>query len=361
MIVTLKLGLDITGISELQDLVWLNLNSNINLNGYEEVFELKKLVHLFLYNDSIEKISGIKNLEQLETLVLALNSVSDISELENLKNTTRLELHKNEIEDISMLNIEQYTTKFTLENQNISKTIITENLNYEYPNIIKNAKLENNPIYSSEGLEFYNCAENTDGTGIILEANKLGQVRVKSGLAKGTILSITPIMKAITDIKVTKAPTKTNYIEGQSFDNSGMKVIATYNDGDTKEITNYKITDEDKDSLTEGKQEITISYTEKGVTKTTTQQIIVEKKTITGDVSENGDIDPNDYIAILRHIAAQADSTKTKWILSEEKQKIADVTGDGKIDLNDVIKIKRYIAAKNDANVAKAHSNWLNL
>ena len=520
---TQKLGLDITGISKLENLNWLNLISNIKLNGYEEIFDLKKLKSLYLSNDGIEEIKGIKNLEQLETLSLASNNIVDISELKNLENITSLKLNNNKIEDISKLNIDQYTKEFTLENQNIAKTIITENLNYEYPNIIKNAKLANSPIYSSDGLEFNKCSENLKGTGITLKANKMGQVRVKSGLAKGTVLSITPIMKVITDIKVTKTPTRINYIEGQNFDSSGMEITATYNDGTTKVVTGYTITDGEK--LTRGKTKVTINYTESGVTKTTTQAIKVTaislssiavktkptktsyyvgdtldlkglvlegtnnngskfditsgytanveklntagKQTITvtyngktttfevtvmaielssieitngptkakyvegenfdntgmkitakynngstkevtnysvtdgnnltadktsvtisytennvtktttqtievekkeepeeimmGDISGNKQIDPNDYIAILRHIAAKADATKQKWTLSEEKKKIADVTGDGKIDLNDVIKLKRYIAAQNDKNVAKVHPTWLNL
>lgn len=80
----------------------------------------------------------------------------------------------------------------------------------------------------------------------------------------------------LTKIAVTKTPTKTTYIEGQNFNPEGMKVTATYNDGTTKEVTNYTVTD--GNNLTTGKTSVTISYTENGVTKTTTQGITVTEK-----------------------------------------------------------------------------------
>ena len=53
-----------------------------------------------------------------------------------------------------------------------------------------------------------------------------------------------------------------------------MEVTATYNDGTTKKVTSYTITD--GNNLTAGKTSVTISYTENGVTKTTTQAITVK-------------------------------------------------------------------------------------
>ena len=55
-----------------------------------------------------------------------------------------------------------------------------------------------------------------------------------------------------------------------------MVVKATYNDGSSKEITGYTVTDGEK--LTAGKTSVTISYTEGEVTKTTTQSITVVAK-----------------------------------------------------------------------------------
>ena len=106
----------------------------------------------------------------------------------------------------------------------------------------------------------------------------------------------TPTEKTLTGISITKAPTKTTYTEGESFDKTGMIVKATYSDGSSKEITAYTVTDGSK--LTSGKTNVTISYTENGVTKTTAQEITVTKasdgnqqsgnnKTNTGDNKQN--------------------------------------------------------------------------
>lgn len=65
-------------------------------------------------------------------------------------------------------------------------------------------------------------------------------------------------------------------MEGENFDTTGMKVTATYNNGTTKEIIEYTITN--GESLSVGQTSVTISYTENGVTQTTTQAITVEEK-----------------------------------------------------------------------------------
>ena len=79
----------------------------------------------------------------------------------------------------------------------------------------------------------------------------------------------------LSEIYIDQEPTKTEYYEGEDFNAAGMKVMARYSDGSTREITNYNVTD--GDNLTAGKKSVTISYTENGVTKTTTQPIVVNQ------------------------------------------------------------------------------------
>ena len=80
----------------------------------------------------------------------------------------------------------------------------------------------------------------------------------------------------LSSIKITKAPSKVVYTEGEKFDLSGMKVEAVYSNGKTKEITGYKVTNGDK--LTKGQTSVKITYTEDGVTKEVTQTITVNAK-----------------------------------------------------------------------------------
>ena len=90
--------------------------------------------------------------------------------------------------------------------------------------------------------------------------------------------------KKLSAIAVTTVPTTISYVEGQNFDKTGMRVTAIYDDGTTKEVTNYTVID--GNNLSVGKTSVTISYTENGITKTTTQEI---------NVTEKLQIDINEY------------------------------------------------------------------
>ncbi|MCR4642324.1 MAG: bacterial Ig-like domain-containing protein [Lachnospiraceae bacterium] len=78
---------------------------------------------------------------------------------------------------------------------------------------------------------------------------------------------------ALDSITVTTAPDRTYYKPGEVFRPSGMVVRADYVDGTTKTITDYTFSPDGP--LTEEDTFVTISYTEEGVTKTTTLAITV--------------------------------------------------------------------------------------
>ncbi len=78
---------------------------------------------------------------------------------------------------------------------------------------------------------------------------------------------------ALESIGITKAPTKTSYAVGESFDSAGMLVTATFKDTTTELVTDYTVTP--LRALTASDSAVTISYTFAGVTKTTTQKIAV--------------------------------------------------------------------------------------
>lgn len=82
-----------------------------------------------------------------------------------------------------------------------------------------------------------------------------------------------PTTKTLSSIEITKAPTKTTYYAGEKFDKTGMKVIAKYSDGTSKEVTNY--TYAPNGALKTSDAKVTVSYTENGVTKTAVQKITV--------------------------------------------------------------------------------------
>lgn len=97
------------------------------------------------------------------------------------------------------------------------------------------------------------------------------------------------VINPLVAITVTSSPTKVNYKVGEAFDKTGMVVEAIYTDGSTASVTGY-ITSMESNSIDDknnqmstpyginnlrpGKeQSVTISYTENGITKTTTTKI----------------------------------------------------------------------------------------
>ena len=91
-----------------------------------------------------------------------------------------------------------------------------------------------------------------------------------------TTFKIEIIEKEVKDIVLTP-PTKVKYVEGQSLDLTGGKVIVSYNDDTSEKIdlTSDMVSGYDKDHL--GKQTITVTY--QG--KTATFEVEVIKKEAT--------------------------------------------------------------------------------
>jgi len=110
-----------------------------------------------------------------------------------------------------------------------------------------------------------------------------------------------PNEKTLTGIEVSSDAIKIEYNAGDKFEKAGLIVKAKYSDGSSKEITDYTI--ENGDKLTAGQTSVTISYTENGVTKTTTQAIKVVEKNISNDKKDE---DKSDFEEI------KEDETKTE-------------------------------------------------
>ena len=83
----------------------------------------------------------------------------------------------------------------------------------------------------------------------------------------------------LTGIAVTKAPLKTAYKAGETFDAAGMVVTATYSNG--AKLDNPAYTVAPSGALAVGTTTVTISYSEGGVTKTATQKISVTRTMLT--------------------------------------------------------------------------------
>lgn len=193
---------------------------------------------------------------------------------------------------------------------------------------------------------------------------------------KTTTFDIQIVLKQLLRLEIISPPTKKDYYVGETFDSTGMQINAIYNDGSSKEITNYGIVD--GDNLTAGKTNVTISYTENGVTKTVEQAITVtEKLNIIinnyNEVTKNNkkymcNINPNTkFVDIINNTETNgiiklykgdneiteqntklATGMKLQIILNDEVYESiivvkGDINGDGEIDfINDIIRLNNY-------------------
>lgn len=179
-------------------------------------------------------------------------------------------------------------------NENIANINVTGKNNW---NLTFNKDTGVFNIYKAEGskteeiISIEYTIANTEGTGIITLSNlKMTTIEYETKDVSNVVKEITiknetsdpeptptpdpnPIVVTLTNIKVTKAPTKTTYTEGEKFDKTGMVVTAEYSDGTSKEITNYTYTPSETLKATDKK--ITISYTEGEITKTVQHDITV--------------------------------------------------------------------------------------
>lgn len=133
----------------------------------------------------------------------------------------------------------------------------------------------------------------------------------------------------LTEIVIKKAPNKTSYSDGESFDRSGMIVSAFYSDNRWRNITNYKISPE---KLSVGTDFVTITFsegTEKDkITKTTKQHVTVHSGSnnsyvITANAAAGGSISDSGNRSVKRG------NSKTYTIKPSEGYRINYVAVDG--------------------------------
>nr|DAH94654.1 MAG TPA: leucine-rich repeat protein [Caudoviricetes sp.] len=123
----------------------------------------------------------------------------------------------------------------------------------------------------------------TIGSGCFYGANSLATIRINQ---KENAISGAPWAASnatvewgnaiVTGIEITTLPTKISYKKGDVFDDSGLIVKATYDDGTTKEITGYTLSSPDMTSA--GEKTITVTYQEKTATFAITVYDIVSIK-----------------------------------------------------------------------------------
>lgn len=109
-------------------------------------------------------------------------------------------------------------------------------------------------------------------TGALGLANTTITITYAEGGVSKTCTQAITVSNYLSSIAVTHAPTKTSYFTGETFNSAGMVVTATMADGSKKTVTGYTCS---PTTMAANTTAVTVSYSEGGVTKTTTTPVTV--------------------------------------------------------------------------------------
>ena len=165
-----------------------------------------------------------------------------------------------------------------------AKTTYVPGETFNPAGMVVTATYSNGATLKATGYSFSPDTALTDGTtSVTIEYTE-------GGVTKTAEQAIT-VVHRLESISITTKPTKTTYEYGDSFQSAGMVVKATYSDGATANVTGYSCSPTLLSTV--GTQTITVSYTERNVTKTATTSVTVNRKTISTVPSQSGTLTYN--------------------------------------------------------------------
>ena len=162
-----------------------------------------------------------------------------------------------------------------------SKTTYTAGETFDPAGMVVQATYSNGATLQATGYTYSPSTALTDGT------TEVTIVYTEGGVSASATQAVTVVHK-LESIAVTTQPSKTVYEYGDSFASAGMVVRATYSDGATANVTGFTCTPATLSTV--GAQTVTVSYTERSVTKTTTLSVTVERKSISTVPSQSGSL-----------------------------------------------------------------------
>ena len=145
---------------------------------------------------------------------------------------------------------------------------------------------------------------------------------------KTETFDVTVVEKKVVSLNC-KETNKLTITTGQELDLSNVKIIATYNDGETKELKNgYSINNFDNKQI--GTQNVTISY--RGIDTNILVEVV---DYIPGDINGDG-------------IVSMKDVTRLNNYLNDNQTKVIkaalDVNGDGVVSIKDITRLVEYLS-----------------
>ena len=260
---------DFTGLSKIKNLKYLNLSGNnfiglpitgvsVNENNFLEICKLEKLEKIELKNCIFD--NGYYMSEDNAMLLLGMPCLKEIDFGE-------VKMNSHGYIEEKILYLPKYLTSSDIQNITVKFT---------YKNKQNEDVIEDMPIYIDENNKLY-IIYDTEVTDNKIYGTRNIYIDIATEKIKQKLDDRYEFrenfVNQLAKIEVVTEPSKLSYRVGQNFDPSWMKVKATYNNGETREITNFRV--EDGEYLSKYKKEVTISYEEDGITRTTTQPINV--------------------------------------------------------------------------------------
>lgn len=162
-----------------------------------------------------------------------------------------------------------------------AKTTYTAGETFNPAGMVVEAVYSNGATADATGYAYIPSTALTDGTTAVTIQY------TEAGVTKTTQQAVT-VVHRLESISIITTPTKISYEYGDSFSSTGMVVRATYSDGATADVSGYTCAPATLTTL--GTQTITVSYTEREITKTVTMAVTVERKSISTAPSQDGSL-----------------------------------------------------------------------
>lgn len=113
-------------------------------------------------------------------------------------------------------------------------------------------------------------------------------VRYTEGGKSAEAVQAVTVIPRLLSISIGTPPAKTEYQAGEVFDPTGMVVLAAYSDGSSRAVEGYSVPT--APFTTPGEQEAAVSYTENGVTASTSVSVTVARIMIEAVPSQKGSL-----------------------------------------------------------------------
>ena len=169
----------------------------------------------------------------------------------------------------------------------------------------------------------------------------------------------TPSKRKAERLEITKKPTKTNYIEGDSFDPSGMEVTVYYNDGTSAKTEHFEYAP--SGSLTTKDTTITVTYKENEYDESSvssTVAVTVEKKQSGGGGGGFYEEDEPQYDSINVYITFV---NRGEIVVQNEEIEVFDENSDGKYCIGDAfLNFHRIYYSDGESGYKEISGNGLN-